>query len=206
MTLFNSQNIDFIEKTCPSHNVLTGWFCAIQESVTRRLTLIMSNTLLLIIAQNNLINSILILKIMPNSMNLSLFLVTIMFFHLLAVVTITRCEDQENKPKINETKSDEEKKEQVPQENTSINATTSGLDKFSNYISRNSAMLKRAFYVFVAVGAILMVYFGIRLYRSKKRRVKSYGLLHSSGENYELNPLNVDSDDDYTVFEAKSLR
>lgn len=70
---------------------------------------------------------------------------------------------------------------------------------------KDTAMLKRGMYVLIAVTLIIVLYFGVKTYRSRSRSTRSYGLLASRGETIELNPLNSDSEDDYTVFEAKKL-
>ncbi|XP_028672459.1 protein FAM174C [Erpetoichthys calabaricus] len=65
------------------------------------------------------------------------------------------------------------------------------------------SMVNRALYVLIGFSTIGVFYFVIRAVRLNKAPKKKYGLL-SSDDNMELAAL--DSDDDDTVYEAKSLR
>nr|CAB3262273.1 uncharacterized protein LOC100179198 [Phallusia mammillata] len=90
------------------------------------------------------------------------------------------------------------------------NATTENDQKVPHTVvswtKENMGMLKRGFYVLLVLTAIIALYFGVRIYRTRNRKVKKYGLLSSGGgERIGLNPIDSDSEDDYTVFETKTL-
>lgn len=73
-------------------------------------------------------------------------------------------------------------------------------------IKDNKDMLMRAFYVLIGVTAIVMIYFGVRAWRLRRKRnkTKKYGLIAGRGADYEMAPLDADDDDDdedTTVFE-----
>lgn len=64
----------------------------------------------------------------------------------------------------------------------------------------------RAFYVLIGVTAIVVIYFGVRAWRLRRKRnkTKKYGLITGRGADYEMAPLDADDDDDdedTTVFE-----
>ncbi|XP_061174077.1 membrane protein FAM174A-like [Saccostrea echinata] len=70
----------------------------------------------------------------------------------------------------------------------------------------NKGMFMRAFYVLIGITAIVVVYFGVRAWRVRRKRNKSkkYGLITGRGADYEMAPLDADDDDDdedTTVFE-----
>ncbi|XP_062614321.1 membrane protein FAM174-like [Saccostrea cucullata] len=76
---------------------------------------------------------------------------------------------------------------------------------FFNF-KENKGMLMRAFYVLIGLTAIVVVYFGVRAWRVRRKRNKSkkYGLITGRGADYEMAPLDADDDDDdedTTVFE-----
>lgn len=73
-------------------------------------------------------------------------------------------------------------------------------------IKDNKDMLMRAFYVLIGVTAIVVIYFGVRAWRLRRKRnkTKKYGLISGRGADYEMAPLDADDDDDdedTTVFE-----
>lgn len=73
-------------------------------------------------------------------------------------------------------------------------------------IKDNKDMLMRAFYVLIGVTAIVVIYFGVRAWRLRRKRnkTKKYGLITGRGADYEMAPLDADDDDDdedTTVFE-----
>ncbi|XP_048736276.1 membrane protein FAM174-like [Ostrea edulis] len=73
-------------------------------------------------------------------------------------------------------------------------------------ITNNKDMLMRAFYVLIGITAIVVVYFGVKAWRLRRKRNKSkkYGLITGRGADYEMAPLDADDDDDdedTTVFE-----
>jgi len=95
----------------------------------------------------------------------------------------------------------------VASSNTNATSDHTLLDgsPWQNYVN-NTGMMKRGMYVLLSFGLIVVLYFGIKTYRTRNRPARTYGLLASRGETIELNPLESDSDEDCTVFEAKSLQ
>lgn len=66
----------------------------------------------------------------------------------------------------------------------------------------NRGMMTRAFYVTIAVTAIVLLYFILRFVKARRRKTKRYGRLISANENVEMNALASDSEDDITMFDA----
>jgi len=87
---------------------------------------------------------------------------------------------------------------------TPLNVTNSN-STIGSSVFENTDMLYRGFYVFLGVTILVVLYFGIKTYRTKQRPSRSYGLIASRGETIELNPLDSDSEDDFTVFENRKL-
>ncbi|KAL8177800.1 UNVERIFIED_CONTAM: hypothetical protein K2H54_019667 [Gekko kuhli] len=64
--------------------------------------------------------------------------------------------------------------------------------------------LRRAFFVFVAIAALALLYYlGGRVFRTRKPARKKYGLLSNSEDNMEMASLESDED---TLFETRNLR
>lgn len=69
----------------------------------------------------------------------------------------------------------------------------------------DSSMIQRALYVLIGITVIGLLYFLVRAVRLKKpTQRKKYGLLSDYDENMEMAAL--ESDEDETVYEARSLR
>eukprot|EP00062_Callorhinchus_milii_P013540 gi/632961747/ref/XP_007896932.1/ PREDICTED: uncharacterized membrane protein C19orf24 homolog [Callorhinchus milii] len=67
-----------------------------------------------------------------------------------------------------------------------------------------SSMLHRALYVLLGLSGLGILYFSLRSIRLKKTQRKKYGLLSSYDDHVEMAAM--DTDDDTTLFEAKSVR
>ncbi|KAM3876299.1 protein FAM174C [Diretmus argenteus] len=66
-------------------------------------------------------------------------------------------------------------------------------------------MMQRALYVLIGITAVGVLYFLVRAVRLKKpSQKKKYGLLANYDDSVEMEAL--DSDEDETVYEARSLR
>lgn len=79
---------------------------------------------------------------------------------------------------------------------------TSRKSDLGSLLTENSAMIKRALYVTVAVTAIVLLYFVLRLVRARRSKSRRYGPLINSHENMEMNQLTSDSEEDVTMFDA----
>lgn len=95
-----------------------------------------------------------------------------------------------------------------PENNNNTNNATKemkGDEGLYEKLKANKDMLMRTFYVLLGVTSIVIIYFVIRAWRSKRRYSKSrkYGLITSSGADLEMEPLDqdVDDDDEMTMFE-----
>lgn len=72
-------------------------------------------------------------------------------------------------------------------------------------LSVDSSMIQRALYVLIGITMIGVLYFLIRAVRLKRpAQKKKYGLLSNYDESVEMEA--VDSDEDDTLYEARSLR
>ncbi|WAR00246.1 F174B-like protein [Mya arenaria] len=78
-------------------------------------------------------------------------------------------------------------------------------DSFYNKVKQNKGMLMRTLFVLMAVTSIVVIYFGVKYWRTRRRRNKSrkYGLITSSGADLEMEPLDRedDEDEDMTMFD-----
>lgn len=89
---------------------------------------------------------------------------------------------------------------------TTTNATKTIVRVQSNPIS---GIALRAFYVIIAVSALVIVYFLVRAICSRKRRqnTRRYGVLRTNQDRMEMHPLSEveddDDDDDLTLFDIK---
>ncbi|XP_039274453.2 uncharacterized protein LOC120348407 [Styela clava] len=108
-----------------------------------------------------------------------------------------------------ENTSAEDTKHDVPQPPSKNNTVTASPPSqthpgMKDLIYANQDMLRRAMYVTFAVSGILIVYFGIRFIRARRRRARRYGRLVTPGrENMEMEHLASDEDEDVTVFDAR---
>lgn len=89
-----------------------------------------------------------------------------------------------------------------------INCTKTDDHNIFQHLLNNKPMLMRAFYVLLALTAVVVVYFVIRSWRLRRKRSKSrkYGLITARGTDMEMAPLDQDDDedDDMTVFDMNS--
>ncbi|XP_033858154.3 protein FAM174C [Acipenser ruthenus] len=85
------------------------------------------------------------------------------------------------------------------------NSVTNSTGSDGFFPSMDDSMIKRAFYVLIGITATGVLYFVIRAVRLKKAPKKKYGLLSSYDDTVEMKHLE-ESDDDDTVYEARSLR
>lgn len=77
--------------------------------------------------------------------------------------------------------------------------------KISNGSNLDSSMIQRALYVLIAITTAGVLYFLIRAVRLKKpTQKKKYGLLSNYDDSVEMEV--VESDEDDTLYEARSLR
>nr|XP_002128204.1 uncharacterized protein LOC100179198 [Ciona intestinalis] len=144
-----------------------------------------------------------------------LYLITIVFASLYFCTAADETKEQPEQPEqpaventITEVKPEEnEPKNATKVENVIPSVHNHTLDKVPGFFNmeNNYPMLKRGFYVMLVAMSLMMVYMVVKYYRTKKRKTKRYGLLGSKNENIELNALQSDSEDDYTVFEAKTF-
>lgn len=75
----------------------------------------------------------------------------------------------------------------------------------SNGFNVDSSMIQRALYVLIGITMIGVLYFLIRAVRLKKpTQRKKYGLLSNHDDSVEMEA--VESDEDDTLYEARSLR
>ncbi|XP_071328971.1 protein FAM174C [Trachinotus anak] len=75
----------------------------------------------------------------------------------------------------------------------------------SKGLNVDSSMIQRALYVLIGITVIGVLYFLIRAVRLKKpAHKKKYGLLSDYDDSVEMEA--VDSDEDDTLYEARSLR
>uniref|UniRef100_UPI00398E4839 protein FAM174C-like isoform X1 n=2 Tax=Pristiophorus japonicus TaxID=55135 RepID=UPI00398E4839 len=84
---------------------------------------------------------------------------------------------------------------------------SSGGGKLGSPHSLTPPALRRALWVLLGVSGIGGLYLtvrGLRTARLKKTQRKKYGLLSSYDDHVEMAPM--DTDDDDTIFEAKSMR
>uniref|UniRef100_A0A3P9MVI8 Family with sequence similarity 174 member C n=1 Tax=Poecilia reticulata TaxID=8081 RepID=A0A3P9MVI8_POERE len=88
------------------------------------------------------------------------------------------------------------------------NSTLSGggsTKKFGSNLGADSSMIQRALYVLIGITIIGVLYFLIRAVRLKKpAHKKKYGLLSNYDDSVEMEA--VESDEDDTLYEARSLR
>ncbi|XP_078491874.1 protein FAM174C [Ciona intestinalis] len=141
-----------------------------------------------------------------------LYLITIAFASLYLCTAADETKEQPEQPAVEETPAEVKPEESEPKNATKVeNVIQSGhnhtLDTVPGFwnMQDNYPMLKRGFYVVLVAMSLMMVYMVVKFYRTKKRKTKRYGLLGSKNENIELNALQSDSEDDYTVFEAKTF-
>ncbi|KAM9386139.1 protein FAM174C [Pholidichthys leucotaenia] len=85
------------------------------------------------------------------------------------------------------------------------NRTAEYSDVFNRF-KVDSSMIQRALYVLIGITVIGLLYFLIRAVRITKpvHRKKKYGLLSNYEDSVEMDA--VDSEDDETLYEARSLR
>lgn len=84
------------------------------------------------------------------------------------------------------------------------NSTGSGGGMFTG-LGVDSSMIQRALYVLIGITMIGVLYFLIRAVRLKKPgQRKKYGLLSNYDDSVEMEA--VESDEDDTLYEARSLR
>ncbi|XP_044217423.1 protein FAM174C [Thunnus albacares] len=85
-----------------------------------------------------------------------------------------------------------------------VNSTASGGGLFHG-LGVDSSMIQRALYVLIGITMIGVLYFLIRAVRLKKPvQRKKYGLLSDYDDSVEMEA--VESDEDDTLYEARSLR
>lgn len=87
---------------------------------------------------------------------------------------------------------------------TGPNNTTKRFEAGDGIWNINRAMMTRAFYVIIAVTAIVLLYFILRFVKARRRKTKRYGRLISANENVEMSALASDSEDDVTMFDASA--
>ncbi|KAM8888352.1 protein FAM174C [Synchiropus picturatus] len=87
---------------------------------------------------------------------------------------------------------------------TEPNSTKTGDGVFRNF-NMDSSMIQRALYVLIGITVIGVLYFLVRAVRLKKPvQRKKYGLLSNYEDSVEM--MAVESDEDDTLYEARSLR
>ncbi|XP_008303221.1 protein FAM174C [Stegastes partitus] len=85
------------------------------------------------------------------------------------------------------------------------NSTGLNSTHMSNGFNVDSSMIQRALYVLIGITVIGVLYFLIRAVRLKKPALKKkYGLLSNYDDSVEMEA--VESDEDDTLYEARSLR
>ncbi|KAF3690539.1 putative membrane protein C19orf24 Precursor [Channa argus] len=91
---------------------------------------------------------------------------------------------------------------------SAANSTQGGGKKHGglfNGLNVDSSMIQRALYVLIGITVIGVLYFLIRAVRLKKpAQRKKYGLLSNYDDSVEMEA--VESDEDDTLYEARSLR
>ncbi|XP_051231645.1 protein FAM174C [Dicentrarchus labrax] len=88
---------------------------------------------------------------------------------------------------------------------TGGNSTHSGGKSLFNGFNVDSSMIQRALYVLIGITMIGVLYFLIRAVRLKRPgQRKKYGLLSNYDDSVEMEA--VESDEDDTLYEARSLR
>ncbi|XP_040897155.1 protein FAM174C [Toxotes jaculatrix] len=88
---------------------------------------------------------------------------------------------------------------------SAVNSTHSGGKNRGGLFGVDSSMIQRALYVLIGITMIGVLYFLIRAVRLKKpAQRKKYGLLSNYDDSVEMEA--VESDEDDTVYEARSLR
>ncbi|KAL4227846.1 hypothetical protein ACF0H5_013284 [Mactra antiquata] len=111
---------------------------------------------------------------------------------------------ENEKPDVNSKTTDNKNVTNV--NNTSDN-DMKGAPGWYQKVVENKGMLMRTFYVLIGVTSIVVIYFVIRAWRTRRRHNKSrkYGLITSSGADLEMEPLDQDNDDDdeMTMFERR---
>lgn len=93
----------------------------------------------------------------------------------------------------------------TPAANTTRRNSTTTLFGIANIEQTNGVVL-RAFYVIVGVMMIILVYFVVRIVRSRYRRSKTrrYGIIATQSAELEMQPLDRadDEEEETTLFEA----
>lgn len=92
------------------------------------------------------------------------------------------------------------------QTNTSaVNSTSGDRKVLFDGLNVDSSMIQRALYVLIGITMIGVLYFLIRAVRLKRpAQKKKYGLLSNYDDSLEMEA--VESDEDDTLYEARSLR
>lgn len=86
---------------------------------------------------------------------------------------------------------------------TGLNSTQAHGGSFKSFV--DGSMIQRALYVLIGITMIGVLYFLIRAVRLKKpAQRKKYGLLSNYDDSVEMEA--VESDEDDTLYEARSLR
>lgn len=86
-----------------------------------------------------------------------------------------------------------------------LNTTQSGGKSMFKGLNVDSSMIQRALYVLIGITMIGLLYFLIRAVRLKKPgQRKKYGLLSNYNDSVEMEAMESDEDD--TLYEARSLR
>ncbi|MEQ2280416.1 hypothetical protein AMECASPLE_019612 [Ameca splendens] len=89
--------------------------------------------------------------------------------------------------------------------NTTLSGGSSTKPGRINGFGMDSSMLQRAMYVLIGITIIGVLYFLIRAVRlTKPAQKKKYGLLSNYDDSMEMDA--VESDEDDTLYEARSLR
>ncbi|XP_068175852.1 protein FAM174C [Antennarius striatus] len=85
-----------------------------------------------------------------------------------------------------------------------VNATH-GVEKTPPWVDVDSPMIQRALYVLIGITVIGLLYFLVRAVRLKRpAHRKKYGLLSNYDDSVEMEA--VDSEEDDTLYEARTLR
>lgn len=93
----------------------------------------------------------------------------------------------------------------VPTGNRAANGTTKNPEGEFGGFGVTSSMMQRALYVLIGITMVGVLYFLVRAVRLKKPvHKKKYGLLSNYDESLEMD--GDDSDEDDTLYEARSLR
>ncbi|CAD5122551.1 DgyrCDS10966 [Dimorphilus gyrociliatus] len=67
------------------------------------------------------------------------------------------------------------------------------------YLLPQKPVVWRSFFVFIGLAAIVLIYFGIRAIRLKRKKSRKYGVLTNT--DMELTPLDAEDEDDMTLFD-----